>query len=447
MAEKDYLNRDEDLHRLIILLEKLSSQKKGCTFAINGSWGCGKSFLLNLLEAELSVRQNEESADDSYFIVRYDCWKNNFYAEPVVGMLAGLMDVLNERERFLGTGEAAEFIRSAKAKLGKTLQEYSGKIIENKLGFNPVSFYQECKNIGNQSEEDCYKFDDHYSVKKSMGSIQKQLEKIAEKKTIVFIVDELDRCLPDYAIKILESFHHVFSGIGNVVIILALDKNELAHIVQCAYGNGVDTNGYLRKVIDFYVQLDIGNLAEHYMEKYQIYSKRFSGNEENLKMAEEIIYHLISGLDIRLQERIMARAELIHSIIAEGEMDVSCMVFEIMSLVMRYYQTKCADDISGKWQRNIKRISKEFKNPLGNTLSGIVDFERYNHMVEEKTANGKRYLCLEKNVDHMIVWFMENLSNEEHNGYCGEYYFPYFSEYESCVEMIRQFENFAEFIQ
>lgn len=447
MAEKDYLNRDEDLQRLIILLERLSSQKKGCTFAINGSWGCGKSFLLNLLEAKLRVMQSEESADESYFIVRYDCWKNNYYTEPVVGMLSELMDVLNERDRFLGTGEAAEFIRSAKVQLGKMIQEYSGKILENKLGFNPISFYQECKNISKQNEGDCYKFDDHYSVRKSMESIRKQLEKIAENKTIVFIVDELDRCLPDYAIKILENFHHLFSGIGNVVIILALDKNELAHIVQCAYGNGVDTDGYLRKIIDFYVQLDIGNLAEQYMEKYSIYCKQFAGDEQDLKAAEEMIYHLISGLDIRMQERIMARAEMIHSIVTEGEMDISCMVFEIMSLVMRYYQTKCTNDVSGKWQKNIIRISKEFRYPLGNLLPEIVNFEKYEYKAQEKVTNGKRYICLEKNIVHMIVWFMENLKSEKKNGYCGKYYFADFLEYEPCVQLIRRFENFAEFIQ
>ena len=33
-------------------------------------------------------------------------------------------------------------------------------------------------------------------------------------QTVVIMVDELDRCLPSYAIKVLERIHHVFNEIG-----------------------------------------------------------------------------------------------------------------------------------------------------------------------------------------------------------------------------------------
>lgn len=40
------------------------------------------------------------------------------------------------------------------------------------------------------------------------------------------MVDELDRCLPSYAIKVLERIHHVFNELENVVVIIAMEKNK-----------------------------------------------------------------------------------------------------------------------------------------------------------------------------------------------------------------------------
>ena len=41
----------------------------------------------------------------------------------------------------------------------------------------------------------------------------------AKDKTIIFVVDELDRCLPEYSIKVLERLHHVFEKTSNIQVI------------------------------------------------------------------------------------------------------------------------------------------------------------------------------------------------------------------------------------
>lgn len=91
----DYLQRTQDLDNLITVIHNLSQMKTGSTFAINGQWGCGKTFLLNLLEEKLKANCEDTSEESRYFIVRYDCWKNNFYAEPIIPMLSSVIEALD----------------------------------------------------------------------------------------------------------------------------------------------------------------------------------------------------------------------------------------------------------------------------------------------------------------------------------------------------------------
>jgi hypothetical protein len=53
----------------------------------------------------------------------------------------------------------------------------------------------------------------------------------------VLIVDELDRCLPSYAIKVLERIHHVFNELENVVVIIAMEKKQMSNSLHQIYGD------------------------------------------------------------------------------------------------------------------------------------------------------------------------------------------------------------------
>jgi len=67
---------------------------------------------------------------------------------------------------------------------------------------------------------------------------------------VVIFVDELDRCRPNYALDLLERIKHLFDVEG-LVFVLALDRSQLGHSIRTIYGNGLDSDGYLRRFIDF----------------------------------------------------------------------------------------------------------------------------------------------------------------------------------------------------
>lgn len=94
--------------------------------------------------------------------------------------------------------------------------------------------------------------------KKTITAFKAALEELAasaydnseESKPLVFIIDELDRCRPDFAIEVLEKAKHFFN-VRNIVFVIGADKEQLGHSIRSLYGRGLNVNGYLRRFIDF----------------------------------------------------------------------------------------------------------------------------------------------------------------------------------------------------
>ena len=75
-------------------------------------------------------------------------------------------------------------------------------------------------------------------------------------KPLVFIVDELDRCKPEFAIRLIERIKHFFD-IPKVVFVLAINKSQLEESINSFYGFSSEAN-YLEKFIDITVLLKAG---------------------------------------------------------------------------------------------------------------------------------------------------------------------------------------------
>src|SRR5262249_37550885 len=80
-------------------------------------------------------------------------------------------------------------------------------------------------------------------------------------KPIIFITDELDRCRPPYALELLEKIKHLFSVEG-LVFVLAIDRHQLGESVKCLYGQGMDTDNYLRRFIDLEYRLPAAKVEQ-----------------------------------------------------------------------------------------------------------------------------------------------------------------------------------------
>lgn len=85
---------------------------------------------------------------------------------------------------------------------------------------------------------------------------------LPNKKTLLFIIDELDRCKPDYAINMIEVIKHFYSN-ERIVFLLGTNNLQLSYTISNYYGNKFDGYGYLNKVYNLIIEL--GDVS---VEKY-----------------------------------------------------------------------------------------------------------------------------------------------------------------------------------
>ena len=86
-----------------------------------------------------------------------------------------------------------------------------------------------------------------------------------ESKRLIIVIDELDRCRPDYAVQFMETIKHVFQ-VDHVTFVVAVNMEQLQHTVKGLYGNDFDGQGYLERFFDFRLTLPVGSRRE-FVEK------------------------------------------------------------------------------------------------------------------------------------------------------------------------------------
>ena len=95
-SKEDVLNREPFVKQIVDLTKILSEKRKNCCFAIEGEWGSGKSFVLEKIQECLQVEQSETTNMDRFFVVRYDCWKYDYYEEPIGAIISVLKEQIEQ---------------------------------------------------------------------------------------------------------------------------------------------------------------------------------------------------------------------------------------------------------------------------------------------------------------------------------------------------------------
>lgn len=315
----DILDRKKIIDDIEQILVLLSEQKQGRVFALDGKWGYGKTYILERLEKELEVLQNEETQDDRFYVFHYNCWQYDYYEEPVVAIVSAMLD------KYGG--------KSEKEKAQKVIKEIAGQIVKNKIGIDLVETHD------NISKKEQFQFDEMFGFKTTLDYTRNKICELTKDKTVLLVVDELDRCMPEYAIKVLERLHHMFEGLDNVIVLLAIDSTQLEHSVKEIYGEQVDTERYLKKFISFRVRLDIGKVQSNFINKFDYYFNKFNDPEDIVSVINEIT--LLDAIDIRNFEKIVEKLYLIHSICTKDVFGAEVLGFEMIIGLMAY-KIQCA---------------------------------------------------------------------------------------------------------
>ena len=403
MEEKfDVLDRGGFIEKLKDLVNVISENKQGCCFGLNGFWGSGKSFVLEKFEEEIKEIQSEETGDTKYFVFHYDCWKYDYYEEPAIAIIAAMLDA-TDRELNVFTSEQRDVVKKMAWETAKeTLKVVASELCKNKVGIDLVEIAT--NTIEERMKEDDNSFDSLYGFKRALEATRKGIQKIADRKAVVIIVDELDRCLPEYTIKVLERLHHIFTDLKNVIVIVSMDKTQIEHSIKEIYGE-INVDTYLRKFISFKVNLDNGK-AGQYIKKYETYTSMFEFLQGEEQIVEKFFSDIMSGLDIRTQERIFNKAETIHKLICSEEIkDSSIMTFEILFLTIAL-RTK-SNNI--EWLVN-KGHYPNYEKSLGKNYYNVI--KEYEKQVSDRLQSINDNACIRDNIMGKTFFWIASLYDE-----------------------------------
>ena len=228
--QQDMLGRGSFVTLLDNIITRKISAHEGFSFAIDGKWGCGKSWIIKELEKKLEPK---------YFVIHYNCWENEYYDEPLVAILSAIIDKLNQTEKETKSKKKKQTIKIAV----NFLAEAASIVAKNKIGID----FNELKKAGEKAIDADKKkifqtdFDKNQPLKKTLEVVRDNLLKLKfEFGGVVFIVDELDRCLPEYAIKVMQRLHHIcYNNDSDSFIFIqlaAINKSELLGSIAKTFG-------------------------------------------------------------------------------------------------------------------------------------------------------------------------------------------------------------------
>lgn len=220
------------------LTKFLENQTAALTIGVNGAWGTGKTFFLRRWEQSLKK--------DGYEVVYFNAWKDDCLDDPLIAIVGQLWKKLKG-----GTfKEVCDSLKSAAvpvlSKVGLSVLNRGLQIVS---GVSVDGINKECLQTGTESA-----FDQYVSLTDAREDFRTRLQRLADKvfdktgKPLIYIVDELDRCRPDFAVKVLERIKHLFD-IDHVIFVLGIDREQLGYVIQSVYGN-IGVENYLLRFID-----------------------------------------------------------------------------------------------------------------------------------------------------------------------------------------------------
>lgn len=404
----DVLKRETFIKKVHDLIEVVADDKKNCSFAIDGKWGSGKSFVLEKLQEQLEVEQSEETGEDKYFVCYYDCWKYDYYDEPIISIITSIMQDIEDKRNIFSQDTKKKILEKAR----NILEGLACSIAKNKYG---IDINKLVEGIGDPIKIE-KSYDKYDGFPKVLKMTREWIQEISKEKSIIIIVDELDRCLPTYAIQVLERLHHIFENLDNIVLIIAMDKSQMSESLKMIYGDALDVDMYLRKFISFTLKLDNGSASE-FCCKYKEYAALFEINQDEEKMIEEFLTDITYEIDIRTQEKIFEKAETMHRILESKEsMDAAVLLFEVLVL--------CCFEKTKSYEINWMTESSHFvsiEDKVGSRYYEKIVEYRKKYMIgnKEMAIKGNYYHVIPNTVIGRCFFLMLSVNFKYESRYCG----------------------------
>ena len=277
----DVLERNGSIYNFLNLIYSINTK---CTISIDGDWGTGKTFFVKQVEYIMNLlnTSNVENIDPKIQIlidkikgrlekknictygniraIYYNASEYDYFEEPILTIIA---DIIKNNSN----------IKIDDPKIKESLGEKIDKLISSfKFGFtyqrqngDTVGFEKKKK----KGENKISIIDEILLDKELETNFKSLLEELLVEKSnkLVIFIDELDRCNPNFAVKLLEKIKYFFDD-DRFIFVFSTNLKQLQYTIEKYYGYNFNGAYYLQKFFDYQLELPEINL-ENYIN-YQI---------------------------------------------------------------------------------------------------------------------------------------------------------------------------------
>ena len=274
--KSNLLNRNTKINNLLKLVNNLS---RNTIITIDGAWGTGKTVFVKQIEtlskSNLFSEQDIKTIsgidkvvldkfNENHAVYYYNSWENDLHKDPLQSILLFLLNELpknkdiivdfNKLKKMLpshmlkiaggiGSGVLTGINDKIEKTIGINCKKTIGATVDLVKGIEDLEDYESlAENIITINE-----------VKEAINNLIDNL--IKEDKKVVIIIDELDRCRPDFAVQLLEVITHFYNN-DKLIFLVSSNNEQLSHTVSKFYGTKFDGYGYLNKMFNFIITLE-----------------------------------------------------------------------------------------------------------------------------------------------------------------------------------------------
>jgi predicted KAP-like P-loop ATPase len=320
--EKDIFGRAQ---RGVGLTNLVSLVSDPTVTAVDGQWGSGKTTFLKMWAGELRKA--------GFPVVYFDAFENDHVDDAFLA-IAGEVIALAQKRKKANSSKGKALVKSAVG-AGKVLLRSSLKLGVKAATLGAIAG-ADLEGLSDDIAAELEGLTDKYlgelltQQKQQKDAIQGFRDALTELpallsekpnesgsnapalKPLVFIIDELDRCRPTFALEILERIKHFFS-VPNVHFVLGVHLDQLRNSVVVAYGPSIDAQTYLQKFVHLtFFLVDQGRYrSERVVPKFVAYLRKVldfkKEDNDTVDGATELIQYVAETQDVSLRaiERIM----------------------------------------------------------------------------------------------------------------------------------------------
>ncbi len=234
------------------------------TLALDAPWGAGKSYFLKQLVSNAKRERKWQ-------VVYYDAFRHDHNDEaflPLIGAIVADLG-LGEGQSTSNAKVIGRKIMGAATRIGIRLAtggllasaEWNGALedeIEREAGALAGA-------VASQIESYQKKQRDIDAFIEAINEFVETKKETEPDYRLLVIVDELDRCRPEFAVQTLERTKHLFEG-ANCSFLFGVNHAELSEVIKGHYGEGFSGSKYLQRFFDVRVPLSskVAETARYY---------------------------------------------------------------------------------------------------------------------------------------------------------------------------------------